>query len=330
MGSGERLKGFPHVGQMAFGARGKTMVEMFNTAMLLGVPIVYLILSGMNLQILTGLFSTRVWIMVSAGLVLVPFLIFRTLKEIAILSAFGVFATIVVIMSVVIYSLNDIITVPEAPAHKLIDFAQFPSALGSISFSYAGNFVYPEVESSMRDPSKFPLVLSLSMGIISLMYLVTAVVGYAAYGDKTVSPILNNLPAGFASKFAIAVITAHVLLAIPVLVTTFSLEMERRLKVARPGRSEAVEGSVRALLRVGIVVGICGLAMAALIFIFPVLFDFKLFGFSKRPLKDKLFGLAIIAVGLFGGIIGGSEAVAALIRDFQEGAAEGGSRGGHY
>ncbi|KAJ3413865.1 Tetratricopeptide repeat protein 25 [Chytridiales sp. JEL 0842] len=340
----ERLGGFPHVGLKAFGPRGKAMVEMFNSAMLIGVPIVYLILSGMNLEILVGYFSLRVWIVISALVVLIPFLIFRTLKEIAIFSAFGVFATIVVIFTVVFYSLSDLPVNSGKVTHKLIDFAQFPSALGSISFSYAGNFVYPEVESSMSNPSQFPLVLTISMTVISLMYLVTAVVGYAAYGNTTVSPILNNLPAGFVSKFAIAVITAHVLLAIPVLVTTFSLEMERRLKISQPGRSEKVEGVSRAVLRIVILTGITVLAMAvpffadfmtllgavantALIFVFPVLFDFKLFGFSKRPVKDKLFGLVILAVGLFGGIVGGKDAVIALIMDFRgEGSA---GRGGH-
>ncbi|KAJ3216418.1 hypothetical protein HDU67_009472 [Dinochytrium kinnereticum] len=332
---GERLKGFPHIGQKAFGPRGKIVVEILNSVMLLGVPIVYLILSGMNFEILFGYMDTRAWIVFSSFLIMIPFLIYKTLKEIAILSAFGVFATIVVIVTVLCYSIIDIPKNSGQVTHKFIDFAQFPSALGSISFSYAGNFVYPEVESSMTDPSKFPLVLTLSMTIISLMYLTTATLGYAAYGNKTVSPILNNLPPGPVSKFAIAVITGHVLLAIPVLITTFSLEMERRLGISgKAGRSVGTEAVMRAGLRVGIVVGITALAMAVpffadfmtllgaiantnLIFVFPVLFDFSLFGFHHRTFKEKAIGVIILLVGIYGGVIGGWEAIMALVRDFQ-------------
>ncbi|KAI8842477.1 transmembrane amino acid transporter protein-domain-containing protein [Chytridium lagenaria] len=331
----ERLKGFPHIGQKAFGNIGKIVVEVLNSVMLLGVPIVYLILSGMNFEILFGYFDTRGWIIVSSLLIMIPFLIFKTLKEIAILSAFGVFATIVVIATVLVYAIIDIPKNSGVVTHKFIDLSLFPSALGSISFSYAGNFVYPEVESSMADPSKFPLVLTLSMTIISAMYLFTAVLGYAAYGDRTVSPILNNLPQGPVAKFAIAVITAHVLFAIPVLITTFSLEMERRLGITgKAGRSVAAEGTLRAILRVAIVFAICGFAMAVpffadfmtllgaiantnLIFVFPVLFDFSLYGFRNRPLKDKIIGILILLVGVYGGVIGGYEAIMALVRDFQ-------------
>ncbi|KAI9348790.1 transmembrane amino acid transporter protein-domain-containing protein [Zopfochytrium polystomum] len=317
----KRLKGFAHIGQVAFGERGRIFVEGFSNTMLLGVPIVYLILSGMNLAQLVGVFSIRVWIAVSTAIVAFPFLYYRSLKEIAFFSAFGVFATVVVILTVVVYSVADLSDRSSAPTHN------FPAALGSISFSYAGNFVYPEVEASMKDPQKFPRVLAISMSVISLMYIITAVVGYAAYGNATVSPILNNLPAGFVASFSIAVITAHVLAAIPVLITTFALEMERRLEVARPGRSARTESALRTALRVAVLVGITSLAMAvpffddfmtllgaaantALIFVFPVLFDFKLFGFYARPLKEKVFGLTLLFP------IGGWSAVLALIDDF--------------
>lgn len=89
----------------------------------------------------------------------------------------------------------------------------------------------------MAQPELFPRVLSWSMGLITGMYLLTAVFGYWAYGDTTVSPILNNLPKGIVAKFSIFVITAHVLLAIPILLTSFAIEVndrerERRREVA--------------------------------------------------------------------------------------------------
>ncbi|KAJ3294363.1 hypothetical protein HDU79_011135 [Rhizoclosmatium sp. JEL0117] len=363
---GRRLKGFSHIGYEAFGDTGRWLVEGFTSAMLMGVPIVYLILSGMNLELIFGVFSMQTWIVLSALVVLIPFLLFKTLKEIAIFSAFGVFATFVVIGTVVYYAIIDIPLNSGKVTHKFVDLTQFASALGSISFSYAGNYIvsgprylkivgdftknepqYPEVEQSMAEPKKFQQVLSLSMIIISIMYLVTAALGYAAYGNLTDSPILNNLPKGFISNFSVFVITLHVLLAIPVVVTTFSLEMERRLDLLKVANGDTQrEDRYRVLLRIVIMGVIVGLAIAipffkdfmtllgavantALIFVFPVVFDFKLFGFKDRPLFDKVFGVLILIVGVFGGVVGGFEAIVALINDIN-GVPNKGGGGGHF
>ncbi|KAJ3069742.1 hypothetical protein HDU98_007198 [Podochytrium sp. JEL0797] len=331
--TGRRLDGFSHIGLKAFGRPGELLVELFTDAMLLGVPIVYFILTGMNLEFLFGTFSMKVWMIISATLILIPFLIFKTLKDIAIFSAFGVFATLVVIGTVFFSSIRDIPINYGVVTHKVIDFSQFASALGSISFSYSGNFIYPEIESSMAEPQKFKLVLSLSMVIISAMYLVTAVIAYAAYGNLTDSPILNNLPPGLVANSAVFLITLHILFALPILVTSFSLAVERRLDLSSLANGHTDrETHFRYALRCGMMVVIVGLAMAipffkdfmtllgalantALIFVFPVVFDFKLFGFYNRTLFERAFGILIVVVGVFGGVVGGYEAVVALLND---------------
>ncbi|KAJ3113317.1 hypothetical protein HK100_002023, partial [Physocladia obscura] len=249
--SSRRLKGFSHIGYEAFGERGRILVEGFTSAMLLGVPIVYLILSGMNLELIFGIYSKQTWI------------ILNCLIDFSKISAFGVFATFIVIGTVVFYSIHDLPLNAGKVTHKFFDASQVASALGSISFSYAGNYIYPEVERSMAEPKKFHLVLSLSMVVISVMYLITAILGYAAYGNLTDSPILNNLPKGTIANFSIFVITAHVLLAIPVVVTTFSLEMERKLDLLKiAGGSTRREDFYRTILRVGIIGVIVTLAIA--------------------------------------------------------------------
>ncbi|KAJ3249123.1 hypothetical protein HDU78_007085 [Chytriomyces hyalinus] len=341
-----RLKGFSHIGLEAFGNTGRLLVEGFTSTMLLGVPVVYLILAGMNLEIIFGVFSLKGWITISAILVLIPFVTFKTLKEIAVLSALGVFATIVVIATVIFYAIRDIPLNAGKVTHKWIDTTQFASALGSISFSYSGNYIYPEVEASMANPQQFSTVLSMSMVIISVMYLVTAILGYGAYGNLTTSPILNNLPAGFISRFSMFIITAHVLFAIPINLTAFSLDMERQFDfLKRAGGDVQRESVYRFVFRIGIMTLVLVFALGipffkdfmtllgalcntALIFIFPVIFDFKLFGFQDRPLKDKLFGIAILIVGVFGGVVGGYEAVVALLNDIR-GVPNPGGGGGH-
>ncbi|KAJ3379508.1 hypothetical protein HDU84_006611 [Entophlyctis sp. JEL0112] len=353
--SGERrLKGFAHIGQEAFGRIGKIVVEFFMDASLMGGPIVYLILTGMNLEYLFGTFSMKIWhvpMVLSAVLVLIPFLAFKTLKEIAILSAFGVFATVLVIVTVVFYAFHDLSANSGTVSHKVVDFTQFASALGSVSFSYSGNFIvsslmlfvkhslmvseYPEVEASMAEPHKFRMVLSLSMVIISVMYLITAILGYAAYGNLTESPILNNLPKGLVSNFSVFVITAHVLFAIPVLITTFALDVERRVGIVKMAKGDAKkEEMYRKALRCVVMIVIVAFALAIPFFkdfmtllgavantvggvSVVVLVTLKVFQ-PKGPdfcVSEKAFGVFIMLVGLFGGVVGGYEAVVTLIND---------------
>ena len=71
----------------------------------------------------------------------------------------------------------------------------------------------------MSKPLLFPRVLSKAMAIITLMYLLVAVVGYGTYGNLTESPILHNLPVGIFTNFANIVITIHVPMAAAVCTT---------------------------------------------------------------------------------------------------------------
>ncbi|KAJ3025795.1 UNVERIFIED_CONTAM: hypothetical protein HDU68_006671 [Siphonaria sp. JEL0065] len=295
--TGRRLKGFSHIGYEAFGQPGKLMVEVFTDAMLLG-----------TLYVLAYVFDS------------LTHSVFKRRSD------------------RVFYSYWDELGVPVWDLfNESLDGIE--RSAGPYSIHYVQDverncdIQYPEVEASMAEPKKFKMVLSLSMVIISAMYLITAIIGYAAYGSITDSPILNNLPPGIIANSAVFLITAHILFAIPVLVTSFSLSVERRLDLLKlAGGSTAMEERFRIGLRCGLMVLIVGLAMAvpffkdfmtllgalantALIFVFPIVFDFKLFGYNNRTWNEKGFGIVIIVVGVFGGVVGGYEAIIALIRD---------------
>ncbi|KAI9206866.1 transmembrane amino acid transporter protein-domain-containing protein [Polychytrium aggregatum] len=327
-----RMESYPLVGHAAYGLLGMRLIEIFSSVMLLGATCVYLILAGINFELLIGVFSARVWIILSAVLIAVPLLCFRTLKEIAIFSAFGVFASILVIFVVLWCAVEDYSSYSTQVTHKVFDLALLPSALGSVSFSYGGNYIYPEVEASMKDPSKFPAVLNVSMIVITVMYVFTATTGYLTYGDRTVSPILNNLPKGFLSSFSSWIITAHVLLACPLMLTTFSLELERRFGFDASTRTTQQKRAPILVIRSSIVVVLAlisivipffadvmtllgAVANTLLVFVFPVLFDFRLFGFRNRSPFEKGIGILILLVGTLGGCVGGFDALRALWND---------------
>jgi amino acid permease len=82
--SGTFIKSYSDIGYAAFGGPGRLIVDIFTYLMMLGVVSVYLILSGMNCsQVFGG--ERRIWIVVCGGIVLVPYLAFKSLKEVAVL-----------------------------------------------------------------------------------------------------------------------------------------------------------------------------------------------------------------------------------------------------
>jgi amino acid permease len=117
----------------------------------------------------------------------------------------------------------------------------------------------------MNEQSKFPFALKISMLIVTVMYLLTAVMSYSAWGDNVISPILLNLPQGPASSVATALITIHVMAAIPIFLTTLSLEIERKYKFELSSN----EWIYRAVLRIVIVLFITLFA-----FVIPFFADF--------------------------------------------------------
>merc|ERR1712241_1009969 len=85
----------------------------------------------------------------------------------------------------------------------------------------------PAVENSMRESTKFPASFNLAYLVVLLMYIPVAAIGYAIYGDQVYSPILCSLPHDNAVQvIAKALMTAHVLLAYPVLIMLFIEKVE--------------------------------------------------------------------------------------------------------
>jgi len=121
------------------------------------------------------------------------------MKEVALLSIIGAVATVGVVLITIGVSIDQMAHGAQAVLgvhHQLVDWAKMPLSLATISFAYGGNVVYPHVEQSMLHPRSWNKALWCALSACFIMYLSIAVVGYLAYGDTTLSPILKNLPRG--------------------------------------------------------------------------------------------------------------------------------------
>lgn len=224
---GGRLSGYPAIGEAAFGTPGLVVVHVFHKATLFGVATLFLILAGQFL--VEGIgggggglaphladmghdveWWTNIWTVVSAGVVALPVVLVYTLGEIAPVTALGAFASLVTVVSVVIVSTAVVPVLPNStlpgltPAfvhsnatgvgHKALDLPGFPVAFSAITLSFGGHACFPSMEGGMARPRTFGRVLNWAFLALVVLYLVTAVTGYAVFGDETVSPILSNFP----------------------------------------------------------------------------------------------------------------------------------------
>jgi amino acid permease len=331
---GKRLTGYPEIGYLAFGRVGRGVVNVFFNSVLIGVTCLYLILAGMDLAHLTGQLNTKLWILVCSAVIWIPFIALRTLKEVAIVSLFGALASVGLVIIIFVLGIIDYPNHAGKVHYDIVRWESLATAIGTIAFSFGGNFVYPEVEHSMKNPQNFPRVLQKAMVIITVMYLMSSVVGYLTYGSGVSSPVLDNLPPGIVTTTGMIIVTIHVLLAIPVLLTTFSMDMERALGIDNPidtPKQRFYRIVMRTITVIASALIACAIPFFAdfmtligsvsntmLVFVFPIIFHYKLFGTQNISVTEHIMRVGIIALGVLAGVMGGMEAVYNLYMDFKK------------
>ncbi|KAI8089843.1 transmembrane amino acid transporter protein-domain-containing protein [Halteromyces radiatus] len=332
---GHRMSTFKEISTTCFGKVGGWVTFFFLAWILLGAPTLYMVLAGQNLsQLCHGTVAElngTYWTIIMCVVIGIPFVLVKSMKEVAWMSAFGSVATVVVVLIVLIMAcMDEKAQMAKGVVHDGVIWPQFPAALATISFSFGGNVIYPHVEASMARPKQWPWVIGAGLSTCAFLYILCAVPGYYIYGRDTTSPIYNNLPAGVGQTIAIVLITLHVLMAAPLLTTSLSLDLEDMFNITVERFGKWKEFFIRACLRIAIIVivaiiacfvpyfsllmGLIGsFSNCVLIFVFPVLYYFKLTGFRNKPIYEIAWCFLTIVLGIVGLIFGTRDAILGLI-----------------
>ncbi|KAI8097708.1 transmembrane amino acid transporter protein-domain-containing protein [Halteromyces radiatus] len=330
----KRMHTYKDVATAAYGVVGGWVSFFFSAWITLGAPILYMVLSGANLnQLCKGTVAElgdMKWTIISCGIVAIPFVLVKNMKEVAFMSAFGAVATaIVVIIVLVVACIDQQHFTPEQNAlhyHMPVIWNQFPIALATISFSFGGNIVYPHVEASMKKPRDWNKVVAFGLGTCAALYFLTAIPGYYIFGNDVASPVYNSISDGPPKIIAIVLMTIHVIMASPILVTSFSLDCEELADISVERFGKWGEFIIRACFRLVIMtfVGVIACVVpnfgalmsligafsnCLLIFVFPVLFYFRLTGFRNKPFYELAWCFLIILLGVVGLIFGSWSAI---------------------
>ncbi|CAJ2670384.1 unnamed protein product [Trifolium pratense] len=198
------ISSYPDIGHAAFGIVGRLGIAASSVE--------FLILVSDNLSSLfpntsvtlagTELGSHQVFAITAAVLVL-PTVWLKNLSLLSYISVGGIFATILV--SLCLFWVGAIDQVGYInQEYKFLDIENISVSIGLFGFGFAGHAVFPNIYSSMKEPSKFPLVLYISFAFCLVMYLSVGIVGYIMFGENIKSQFTLNMPKElYASKIAI-------------------------------------------------------------------------------------------------------------------------------
>ncbi|KAE8666202.1 Eukaryotic aspartyl protease family protein [Hibiscus syriacus] len=126
----------------------------------------------------------------------------RDLSLLSYLSVGGVGESILVVLCLLWVG-----TVNQTGFHRAgtaLNLPNLPISVGIYSFCYAGHSVFPNIYSSMKEPSLFPLVLIISFIFCWFICTGAAISGFLIFGNSIESQFTLNMPIKFAaSKVAV-------------------------------------------------------------------------------------------------------------------------------
>lgn len=234
------LESYSDLGMKAFGKWGKYAVHLAQIGTCLGTSILFLVLSGKNIDRVASTWGchmgTTFWIGMST-LAVLPLCYLKTLHDIGWVTFAGMVGCIVAVVIIIILVFYTPVSMRNHD-YSGQGFQGLLQAFATITFAYGGHVIYPNIIRSMNYPHHFPRAVYLSSTTILILYIPVTVIGYWQFGSRTQSNILDNLPQNAASAVITFSLTAHVLFAYVLYLHPFFHIIERKLGLLQ-GESRA-------------------------------------------------------------------------------------------
>lgn len=199
-------------GEMGFQLYGKTLRVMINFSLVIsqiGFSSAYIVFVSENLQAFIlavskcKTFIPVKWLILMQMIIFLPLSLYRNIHNI---QKIAVVADVFILLGLLYLYYYDIFTL--ASQHGVADIKAFNMAdwtlfIGTAIFTFEGIGLIIPIQESMKQPAKFPFVLGVVMVIITVVFTSMGALSYAAYGSKTKTVVILNMPQD--SKFVNAV-----------------------------------------------------------------------------------------------------------------------------
>ncbi|KAF3449165.1 hypothetical protein FNV43_RR09893 [Rhamnella rubrinervis] len=231
------LETYPDIGQAAFGRAGRLVIAILLYMELYAASVEFITMISENLASLFPNTSMSVagvhldchqTFAISAALVILPTVWLRNLSLLSYLSVGGVIASILVALCLLWVGVVN--QVGFHPGGRALDLANLSVGIGIYGFSYSGHSVFPNIYSSMKEPSQFPYVLATSFVFCFLMYVGVAACGFLMFGNSVKSQFTLNMPKKLvASKIAAWTMVLNPITKFALTITPVMLSLEELL-----------------------------------------------------------------------------------------------------
>ncbi|KAH8772729.1 transmembrane amino acid transporter protein-domain-containing protein [Diaporthe sp. PMI_573] len=133
------------------------------------------------------------WLILMQMVIFLPFSLFRDINK---LSFTALIADVFIILGLGYLFYYDVLTLDKFGLADIILFNKndWTLFIGTAIFTFEGIGLIIPIQESMANPKKFPKVLFVVMIIITTLFIVMGAISYAAYGSKTETVVLLNLP----------------------------------------------------------------------------------------------------------------------------------------
>lgn len=190
---------FGDIGGILYGKWMRTLILASIVISQLGFVAAYIVFTSENLQaFILAVSDCRTlvpitWLIIIQMLIFLPFSLLRDIGKLG-FTALIADAFIVIGLAYLFY--YDILTLNTQGLADIIMFNQkdWTLFIGTAIFTFEGIGLIIPIQESMRHPKKFPKVMFVVMVIITTLFVVMGAVSYAAYGSKTETVVLLNLP----------------------------------------------------------------------------------------------------------------------------------------
>ncbi len=191
---------FGDMGGLLYGKWLRTTILSSIVLSQIGFVAAYIVFTSENLQaFILAVTDCRTfidikWLICMQMAVFLPFSLMRDISKLAFTA---LIADVLILLGLIYLYYYDILTI--AKQGGLADIVQFNSKdwtlfIGTAIFTFEGIGLIIPIQESMRDPRKFPRVLGVVMVIITTIFLSMGALSYGAYGSKTQTVVILNMP----------------------------------------------------------------------------------------------------------------------------------------
>ncbi|OJD14479.1 hypothetical protein AJ78_05163 [Emergomyces pasteurianus Ep9510] len=191
---------FGDIGGVLYGKHMRRIILGSIVLSQIGFVSAYIVFVSQNLQAFVLAVSKCKTFIDIKFMILIQLIVFLPLSFIRDISKLGftaLIADVFILMGIVYlyaYGIETIVDNGGVADIKPFNPMSWTLFIGTAIFTYEGVGLIIPIQESMKQPRKFPGVLALVMFMITTVFLSMGMLGYAAFGSKTETVVLLNLP----------------------------------------------------------------------------------------------------------------------------------------